>query len=437
MSAFHKQIFDMLMQSQYWTPAQMLVFQRNQLEQLLRHARQNVPFYKTRLDPVFGKNGDIDWHRWQEIPITKRHHLVEERDSMLATQLPLGHGRTWEEFSSGSSGTPITTRHNILEGWVSAAVLHRAQCWHNMDWSKTAVSWRGDDGLLSNWPEGKEISSWAPQWLEPGLRGKSYYVNRATSQENVIEYAVRKNAAYLASRPKLLQSLALTAERSKTPLSLDVVTTFGTGVTEDERDDIRRILGAKVFSLYSSGEGCKTAATCESGHHYHVNPELNHLEVLDDNGQPCAIGQPGRVIITPIYNTAQPLIRYEQGDIAIRGPTCSCGKQLPVLQEISGRVIHLFRFPDGQTIAPSLPNKEFVVNFGVKTWQLVQTGPLEVDLRYVTTDPSFIPNKAYAVDVIRHRLRPDIKVNFVALAETPYTEAGKFILYKSELAEHN
>jgi phenylacetate-CoA ligase len=231
--------------------------------------------------------------------------------------------------------------------------------------------------------------------------------------------------------------LAFTTERLKTPLNLDVVTTFGTGITDDERDDIRRILGAKVHSLYSSGEGCKMASSCETGHHYHVNPELNYLEILDDEGQPCAIGQPGRVIITPIYNTAQPLIRYDQGDIAIRGPACSCGKQLPVLQEISGRVIHLFRFPDGQTIAPSLPNKEFVVNFGVKTWQLVQTGPLEVDLRYVTTDPTFIPNKAYAVDVIRRRLRPDIKVNFVALAETPFTEAGKFILYKSEFAEHN
>lgn len=150
---------------------------------------------------------------------------------------------------------------------------------------------------------------------------------------------------------------------------------------------------------------------------------------------PARLASPGRVIITPIYNTAQPLIRYEQGDIAIRGPACSCGKQLPVLQEISGRIMHLFRFPDGQTIAPSLPTKEFAVNFGAKTWQLVQTGPLEVELRYVTTDPNFVPNKSYALDVIRRRLRPDLKVAFVALAETPLTPAGKFIIYKSELAK--
>jgi phenylacetate-CoA ligase len=432
-----QRIYEMLMESQYWPPEKMLEFQRSQLSQLLRHAKANVPFYNTRLDPIFKEDGEIDWNRWQEIPIVKRHHLVEQRDSMLATQLPPGHGATWEEFSSGSSGTPITTRHIQLEGCVSGAVLHRAQRWHNMDWSKNSVSWRGNDDLLSNWPEGQEVESWAPDWTKANQRGKSYYVNRATSQENVIEYALRKNALYLSSRPKLLQSLALASERLNTPLNLEVVTTFGTGVTDDEREDFHSIFGAKVLSLYSSGEGCKIANTCETGHHYHVNPELNYLEILDDGGSPCAIGQPGRVIITPIYNTAQPLIRYEQGDIAVRGPTCSCGKQLPVLQEISGRVIHLFRFPDGHIVAPSLPTKEFITNFGVKTWQLVQTGPLEVELRYVQTDPNFIPNKTYALDVIRRRVRADLKVTFVALSETPLTEAGKFILYKSELPKSN
>ncbi len=433
MSAFQKQIFEMLMESQYWTPEQMLAYQRHQLSQLLKHAKANVPFYKTRLDPIFNWNGDINWDRWHEIPIVKRHHLVEQRDSMLATKLPQGHGATWEEFSSGSSGTPITTRHNRLEGWVSQAIHYRAQRWHKMDWSKSSVSWMGNDDQIASWPEGQENESWAPGWLEPSQRGKTYSINRSTPEDKVIEYTLRKNAKYLAGRPKSLQSIALAAERLNTTIKFDTLTVFSTGVTDDEREDFRRIFGAKVLSLYSSGEGCKMASSCETGHHYHINPELNYLEILDDDGRPCAIGQPGRVIITPIYNTAQPLIRYEQGDIALRGPVCSCGKQLPVLQQILGRTTHLFRFPDGRKIAPSLPDQQFNAGFGSKTWQLVQTGPLEVELRYVQTDPNFVPNKAYALDVIRQRVHADLKITFIALLETPLTEAGKFIQYKSEL----
>ena len=299
------------------------------------------------------------------------------------------------------------------------------------------VSWRGDDELVSNWPEGQELESWAPHWVETQCLGKSYRINRATPQENVIEYVLRKNAPYLASRPQLLQSAALFSERVNLPIKLDAVIGYGTGATEDECEDIHRTFGARMLSLYSSGEGCKIASSCETGRHYHVNAELDFVEILDDEGQPCEIGQPGRVIITPMFNTAQPLIRYEQGDIAIRGQACSCGKKLPVLHEISGRITDLFRFPDGQIMSPSLPAKEFNANFGLKTWQLVQTGPLQVEMRYVQTDPNFLPNKSYALDAIRRRVRPDLEIKFVALAEAPLTPAGKFIQYKSELPQQN
>jgi phenylacetate-CoA ligase len=435
LSAAPQEIFNMLMESQYWPPEQMLAFQRHQLSQLLHHARANVPFYKNRLEPVFTKNGDIDWDRWHEIPILKRHHLIDQRESMLATKLPKGHGAVWEEFSSGSSGTPITTRHNILEGWVSAAVLYRAQTWHGMDWSATSVTWFGNDDQKAAWPDGAEKPSWAPEWLEPAQRGKAYAINRATPEEKVIEFTLRKNAKYLSSRPKNVQSLALAAERLKISLKLDLVTTFSTGVTDDEREDIRRAFGANPMSLYSSGEGCKIAISCSAGTHFHINSELDYLEILDDDGRPCEIGQPGRVVITPVYNTAQPLIRYEQGDIAIRGAACSCGRQLAVLQEISGRTTHLFRFPDGHKMAPSLPDQRFNAGFGSKTWQLVQTAALEVELRYVRTDPNLTLDKNFAVEMIRQRVHPSLEVKFVELAETPLTEAGKFIQYKSELPQ--
>ncbi len=87
-----QRIFEMLMESQYWPPAIMLEYQRSQLAQLLRHARANVPFYKTRLDPVFKSNGEIDWDRWHEIPIVTRADLRDRRDEMLAASLPPGHG---------------------------------------------------------------------------------------------------------------------------------------------------------------------------------------------------------------------------------------------------------------------------------------------------------------------------------------------------------
>ena len=78
--SLRQRIYEMLMESQYWPPEQMLAYQRSQLAQLLRHAKATVPFYKTRLDPVFKKNGEIDWDRWHEIPIVTRADLRDRRD---------------------------------------------------------------------------------------------------------------------------------------------------------------------------------------------------------------------------------------------------------------------------------------------------------------------------------------------------------------------
>jgi phenylacetate-CoA ligase len=437
MSAVHKKIFDMFMESQYWPTDQMLFFQRNQLAQLLHHAKANVPFYNSRLDCVFKSNGDIDWNRWQEIPIVKRHHLAEQRDSMLAVQLPPGHGDTRENFSSGSSGAPIITTHNHLAGLASDVAVYRAHRWYNMDWSRNMLSMRALEGERGLWPNGETDGSWAPRWLAAESCGALYLLTRSTPDEQAIEFLLRKKVRYLASRPKSLQSIALTLERLNIHYKPDAVITFGTGVTEDERADFHRVFGAQVMSYYSSGEGYKMAISCTGGNHYHINSEIVFLEVLDDNDRSCAIGQPGRVVITPMFNTAQPLIRFEQGDIAIRGPNCSCGKSLAVLQEISGRTNHLFRLPDGRKIAPFLPDQEFNKGFGSKTWQLVQTGLSEVELRYVRTDPTVAINKTFAEIVIHQRVHPELQVTFIELAETPFTPAGKFIQYKCELPENN
>lgn len=85
--SLRQRIYDMLMESQYWPPEQMLVYQRSQLAQLLRHAKATVPFYKTRLDAVFNRNGDIDWDRWHEIPIVTRADLRDRREEMLTNSL--------------------------------------------------------------------------------------------------------------------------------------------------------------------------------------------------------------------------------------------------------------------------------------------------------------------------------------------------------------
>jgi phenylacetate-CoA ligase len=92
----YEQILEMLMESQFWPPDVMRDFQRTQLEQLLRHARANVPFYETRLDCMFREDDSIDWARWDEIPLLTRQDVQNHRKDLLARELPPGHG-DWQQ----------------------------------------------------------------------------------------------------------------------------------------------------------------------------------------------------------------------------------------------------------------------------------------------------------------------------------------------------
>jgi phenylacetate-CoA ligase len=433
MSEFHKKIFEMFMESQHWPADKMMEFQHGQLLQLLRHAKANSPFYKSRLDPVFTSNGDIKWDHWMEIPIVKRSDLADKKTSMLATELPSGHGPTKEVHSSGSSGKPISITHSHLAIWVSEMALYRAHRWHDLDWSQNLLALQIGYSDRTQWPDGWNRGPWGPAWVDRTRDGTKYVLDRTTHEEKTIEFILRNRIRYLASRPPALHALALAVERLKLDIHLDAVVAFGGEVAEVAREDLQRIFGARVITLYSSEEGYKIAATCETGKHYHLNSELNFIEVLDAAGHPCAIGEVGRVVITPLFNTAQPLVRYELGDIAIRGANCSCGKTLPVLQEISGRINDMFLFPGNRRVAPSLPDKEFTFGLGAKIWQLVQVAPLVVELRYVQKDSGERINEDLATTIILKKLHSSLQVKFVKLEAIPLTAAGKFIQYKSEL----
>ncbi len=430
--AAQKQIFDFLMQSQLWPQDQLVKYQRSQLSQLLRFAHAKVPFYKDRLKPVMKANGEIDWARWREIPIVRRQELIDHREAMLAPSIPTGHGVYADHEGSGTTGKPVTTRHNSLTAVASMAAMWRAYSWHGIDYGKVIVQWMGNDEDVAAWPDGRDAGLWGPHWDPRRTSGSFLQINRATSEENVAEFLVRKKANYLSGRPRSVQAVALAAERLGMKIDLDALSTFSTAVTQEERDDCLRVFGAPMISLYASKEVYNIAHQCSSGLHHHINSEIVLVEVLDDAGNPCPPGVRGHCIVTPFFNTAQPLIRYELGDQVTLGPPCACGRGLPVIQSIDGRTTHLFRLPGGRKIAPSIP-PHFRDLISAISWQMAQVAPLRFELRYLSDGKGGLQDFEAFTTEVRKRTDPAAEVIYKCVDELPLTPSGKFIEYVCEL----
>ena len=103
---------------------------------------------------------------------------------------------------------------------------------------------------------------------------------------------------------------------------------------------------------YSANEVGHIAFRCREAGDLHVQSESIVVEILDDGGRPCAIGETGRVVVSPLHNLAMPLLRYDLGDYATVGAPCACGRAAPVIEQILGRVRNLVRMPDGRRFWP-------------------------------------------------------------------------------------
>jgi len=426
------EFYDMLMESQYWLPETMLNYQRSQLAQLLRHARANVPFYETRLDAVFTANGDIDWDRWHEIPIMRRSDLVDHKEAMRARQLPRGHGPIRSIQSSGSTGHPVEALVTYLAKLSSDATAWRSGSWHEFDYGQTLCIRNGTEPDIVP-PNALRLGPWGPSWDSSALTGRSFRMTRAWPAVDQLELLHKTGASYLAiGGTKSGYILAREAERRGAHHAMSRILVNGEEVSEEDRLTCRRVFGAEIIDLYSSKEGGHMAHPCPSGSGYHVNSERVLIELLDGNDQPVPVGLSGRVVVTTFYSTAQPLIRYDHGDLATWGEKCRCGRHLPLLQSIDGRTGTMFRHPDGRARARGMP-MSFLSVLGASMWQFAQIGPIDYEIRYVPVSSGTFGDEASVAQAFRDHIFDDARISFRRMHEIPLTAGGKYMEYVNEV----
>jgi phenylacetate-CoA ligase len=165
------------------------------------------------------------------------------------------------------------------------------------------------------------------------------------------------------------------------------------------------------------------AGECEHGA-LHYWPDVGVLELLrseSDSGDPDA----GEFVCTGLQNPEMPLIRYRVGDRGL-GPdweqSCACGRRLPLLQGIQGRVSDVLIAPDGRRVFWLNP-----VFYGqpVREAQIVQSSQWHVQVRYVA-DRGFTSSNAQIINRrLQERLGP-VTVDLMPMHQIPRGPNGKF-----------
>jgi phenylacetate-CoA ligase len=151
------------------------------------------------------------------------------------------------------------------------------------------------------------------------------------------------------------------------------------------------------------------------------------LEIVDADGRPVPPGSIGRVIVTPFYNLAMPLIRYELGDHGVLSATpCGCGRTLPVLERVLGRTRNVFRFVDGTSTWPVLLSRELQAFVPNRQFQVVQLTHTDIEFRYVPVADDQMNDLSALTAYLRTKLHPSVTVNLAAVQVIARSKSGKY-----------
>jgi phenylacetate-CoA ligase len=375
--------YNSLSASERLPPDRMTKYNQKNIEMLLRHAFQTVPFYRERLACMFSWRG-IEWERWPDITLTTRDDVRRQRHALLSRKLPAAHGSTTLERTSGSTGEPVTVTCSAMHMGGQHCMEARLYQWHGVHTGEAmATLWP-----LPPVPEGR-TRTWAPRWLRPP-HGIDHYGDLGASPEQQLHWLRSLGPVYLRTRPSLARLLALTvAANPELRPNLKAIVTEGEAVTLDHRRLCRKYLGHDLIDVYRLTETGLAALWCPVAEVYHVPSETCVVEVLDRDGKPCAPGQIGEIVVTPLYNFAMPLLRYATGDLAeVAAPTepnkaCACGRTLPTIKRILGRKRSVFRSPDGRLVQPDVDSRILLDHLGTRLWQLTQVSARDLELHYV------------------------------------------------------
>jgi phenylacetate-CoA ligase len=364
-----------------------LELQMAQLKRLMVHARSYSPFWRERLEALpLDATAPLGMEHLQQLPVLRRADLRQSAARMRSRAPGMGESLISVAQTSGSTGTPVRVeRFDPVYGPLYQAVEYLDHVWHGRDARKRMASYKRENGNVDDATWGAPFA-----WFE--TVGPAYGRNPiGVSLDSLYDLLLERRPDYLAIQSSGIRALADIAQRRCGPAPrLEQIITAYERVSPDDRILAREIFGAPIKDRYSCEECGWLALQCPRHDHYHVLGASVLIEVVNDDGSPCAMGQVGRVLVTSLHSYAMPLIRYEIGDLAAWGNPCDCGITLPVLNRVVGRVRDLVVLPDGSRRMLQASMRHAIDIDHIREYQLRQyscgTVELQISARRALTD---------------------------------------------------
>ena len=312
-------------------------------QELFKHAFTHSSFYKNKYAHLdFAEIGLTTNKDFLKIPPLTRDELRLNFDQITSNNVKLNKCR--KASTSGSTGPSVSVLHDKRH--PETPIRWRILDWWGIQpWENQAFIYRFKKPF---WERFYNTLMWWPT--------KRVFLAAANpSKEQLATFVKRFNQI----KPSLLQgyvdvvfefALYLLDNNIKIhPPKMVWVTSAP--LFEEQRELMEKAFGAPVCDQYGNTEIMLIAAECPEQNGLHIMQDTVHIEFVDANNQPVPPNTSGKVLLTDLTNFAFPLIRYEIGDEGkYLDHKCTCGRSLPLMDNIKGRQSKQIVTPSGLRI---------------------------------------------------------------------------------------
>lgn len=370
-----------LSKSQWWSSQEHLEYQTKQMQSLLIHAYEHVPYYKRIFDErgfspyTFKKLNEIE-----VLPLLDKDTIEKNFEDLLADNFNVN--KIMLNTTGGTSGHQLRfyTEKNYRQIEVPFVELI---------WERVGYSSKSKIATLRN-TIFKNSTPYMYDWKNRRLVLDNFHLTDENIKK-ILDKLCTDKIEYIHTYPSAILTICNYIKRTDYKMlhTLKAVLATSENIYPGQKELVEEVLNCRFFTFYGHSERACIAGWCEHSEFYHIQSEYGYIELFDEKEQ--AIKEPninGEIICTGFSNYAMPFIRYRTGDYAsYKSGSCECRRNYKLLNNIEGRWLQeMLVCKDGHKISIAALNMHSDVFKNVKDYQIYQDKIGECILRIVKSE---------------------------------------------------
>lgn len=202
---------------------------------------------------------------------------------------------------------------------------------------------KNDDVIVNAFPFAPHLAFWLAVEANRANNFMSLHTGggKILGTEKILDAIEKLKATALLVIPGYGYHMLKQALHEKRNLSsLKYVIFGGERVSPGLREKVKEILiklgskNPKIIATYALTEAKTAWIQCHENSGYHLNPDMELIELVDKSGKPVKEGEEGEIVYTALDWRGSVVVRYKTGDFAkglVTKPCEYCGRTVPQL----------------------------------------------------------------------------------------------------------